>query len=139
VADQVIAAARQRGERVAVAITDHYGDPIQQDWMPGAPTAAVAVAHAVAATAASFQCPSGELATRYLGASGLLAAALSAAGGLASPVLPVPGGLPVVQGGQVVAGLGVAGRDPAVSQQIAAAVLAGRGFTAPDGQPQAAG
>src|ERR1700749_787178 len=104
--------------------------------MSGAPTAAVAVAHAVAAAAAMFQCPSGELATRYQGASDLLTVALSAAGGLASPVLPVPGGLPVMQGDQVVAGLGVAGRDPGVSQEIAAAVLAGHGLTAPDGQPQ---
>ena len=138
-ADRVIAAARQRGVQVAVAVTDHYGDPIQQDWMAGAPTAAVAVAHAVAAAAATFQCPSGELATRYPGAAGLLTAALSAAGGLASPVLPVPGGLPVTDGGRVVAGLGVAGRDPRVGQEIAAAVLAGQGRTAPDGQPPAAG
>ncbi len=138
-ADQVIAAARQRGVRVAVAVTDHYGDPIQQDWMAGAPTAAVAVAHAVAAAAAAFQCPSGELAARYPGAAGLLTAALSAAGGLASPVLPVPGGLPVEQSGRVVAGLGVAGRDPGQGQEIAAAVLAGQGLTVPDGPAPAAG
>jgi uncharacterized protein GlcG (DUF336 family) len=85
-ADRVIAAAGRRGVQVAVAVTDHYGDPVQQDWMPGAPTAAVAVAHGVAAAAATFQCPSGELASRYPGASGQLSAALAAAGGLASPV-----------------------------------------------------
>jgi uncharacterized protein GlcG (DUF336 family) len=137
-ADQVIAAAEQRGVQVAVAVTDHYGDPIQQDWMAGAPTAAVGVAHAVAASAATFQCPSGELAARYPGAAGLLTAALSAAGGLASPVLPVPGGLPVLENGRVVAGLGVAGRDPGVGQEIAAAVLAGQRPAALDGQPGAA-
>jgi uncharacterized protein GlcG (DUF336 family) len=137
--DQVIVAAQQRGVQVAVAVTDHYGDPIQQDWMSGAPTAAVAVAHAVAAAAATFQCPSGELAIRYPGASDLLTVALSAAGGLASPVLPVPGGLPVPAGDRVVAGLGVAGQDPRVGQEIAAAVLADQGLAAPDGQPRAAG
>jgi uncharacterized protein GlcG (DUF336 family) len=138
-ADRVIAAARQRGVRVAVAVTDHDGDPIQQDWMADAPTAAVAVAHAVAAAAATFQCPSGELATRYSGAGDLLTTALAAAGGLSNPVLPVPGGLPVTGGGRVVAGLGVAGRDPRVGQEIAAAVLAEPGTTSPDGPAQVAG
>ncbi len=138
-ADRVIAAARQRGVQVAVAVTDHYGDPIQQDWMPGAPTAAVAVAHGVAAAAATFQCPSGELASRYRGAGGQLAAALTAAGGLASPVLAVPGGLPVAEDGRVVAGLGVAGRDPLVCQEIAAAMLAGQELPAPGGPARSAG
>jgi uncharacterized protein GlcG (DUF336 family) len=138
-ADRVIAAAGQRGVQVAVAITDHYGDPIQQDWMSGAPTAAVAVAHGVAAAAATFQCPSHELASRYPGAGGQLAAALSAAGGLATPVLAVPGGLPVTVDGRVVAGLGVAGRDPRVGQEIAVAVLAGQRLTSPDGPAWAAG
>ena len=87
----------------------------------------------MAAAAATFQCPSGELASRYPGAGGQLAAALAAAGGLASPVLAVPGGLPVAEDGRVVAGLGVAGRDPRVCQEIAAAVLAGQELTSPDG------
>ena len=132
-ADRVIAAAGRRGVQVAVAVTDHYGDPVQQDWMPGAPTAAVAVAFGVAAAAATFQCPSGELASRYPVAGGQLAAALATVGGLASPVLAVPGGLPVAEHGRVVAGLGVAGRDPLVCQKIAAAVLAGQELTSPDG------
>ena len=132
-ADRVIAEAGRRGVQVAVAVTDHYGDPVQQDWMPGAPTAAVAVAFGVAAAAATFQCPSGELASRYPVAGGQLAAALATAGGLASPVLAVPGGLPVAEHGRVVAGLGVAGRDPLVCQKIAAAVLAGQELTSPDG------
>ncbi len=41
-------------------------------------------------------------------------------------VLAAPGGLPVEQDGRVVAGLGVAGRDPGACEQIAAAVLAAR-------------
>jgi len=135
VADQVIAEARRRGVQVAVAITDHYGEPIQQDWMTNAPTAAVAVAQAVAAAAGAFQCPSSELATRYAGAGGVLADVLSSgAGGLGYPVLPVAGGLPVVEGGRVVAGLGVAGRDPGMCAEIAAAVLAGLRRAAAGGQ-----
>jgi uncharacterized protein GlcG (DUF336 family) len=118
-ADQVMAEARRRGQRVAVAITDHRGDPIQQDWMPDAPTAAVPVAQAVAAAAGTFQCPSRELATLYPDG---VAAQLGTL--LPFQVLAAPGGLPVEQDGRVVAGLGVAGRDPAACEEIAAAVLA---------------
>ena len=121
-ADQVIADAQRRGQRVAVAITDHHGDPIQQDWMPDAPTAAVPVAQAVAAAAGTFQCPSRALAALYPdGMAGQLGAVLPV------QVLAVPGGQPVEEGGRVVAGLGVAGRDPRACDEIAAAVLAARG------------
>src|SRR5690348_17641296 len=50
-ADRAIAAARAAGLRVAVAIVDRRGGPIQQDWMDGAPTAGPFVAEAVAAAA----------------------------------------------------------------------------------------
>jgi uncharacterized protein GlcG (DUF336 family) len=120
-ADQVMAEAARRGRQVAVAITDHRGDPVQQDWMPGAPTAAVAVAQAVAAAAGTFQCPSAELAALYPDG---LAAQLGAL--VPVPVLAAPGGLPVEEDGRVVAGLGVAGRDPGVCEEIAVAVLAAR-------------
>jgi uncharacterized protein GlcG (DUF336 family) len=120
-ADRVMAEAQRRGQRVAVAIADHRGDPIQQDWMPDAPTAAVAVAQAVAAAAGAFQCRSGELAVVYPdGLAGQLGAVLP------YPILAAPGGLPVEEDGRVVAGLGVAGRDPGACEEIAAAVLAAR-------------
>ena len=54
-ADRAMALAHERGLRVAVAITDHRGDPIQLDTMDGAPTAGPFVAEAVAAAAAAFQ------------------------------------------------------------------------------------
>jgi len=117
----VMAEAQRRGQRVAVAIADHRGDPVQQDWMPGAPTAGVAVAQAVAAAAGTFQCPSAELAALYPDG---LAAQLGAL--VPFPVLAAPGGLPVEEDGRVVAGLGVAGRDPGVCEEIARAVLAAR-------------
>ncbi len=120
-ADQVMAEAGRRGRQVAVAITDHRGDPVQQDWMPGAPTAAVAVAQAVAAAAGTFQCPSAELAALYPDG---LAAQPGAV--LPFPVLAAPGGLPVEEDGRVVAGLGVAGQDPGACEEIGAAVLAAR-------------
>jgi uncharacterized protein GlcG (DUF336 family) len=133
-ADQVIAEAGRRGVRVAVAIVDHRGDPVQQDWMAGAPTAAVAVAQAVAAAAATFQCRSRDLASLYPDAAlALLAAALPVA------ILPAPGGLPVEEDGQIVAGLGVAGRDPAACEDIAATVLAARHTAQPGTGSQDAG
>ena len=60
-ADQAIAEAGRRGVRIAVAVVDGRGDPIQQDTMDGAPTAAPFVAEAVAAGAATFQRPSTEI------------------------------------------------------------------------------
>jgi uncharacterized protein GlcG (DUF336 family) len=110
-ADRVIAEADGRGVRIAVAVVDHRGDPIQQDWMDGAPTAGPYVAQAVAVSAATFQLPSAEVQPE-------LAALLpiAAAG--------VPGGLPVREDGHVVAGLGIGGAAPKLCHEIAAAVLA---------------
>lgn len=60
-ADRALAAAGARGVRVAVAVVDHRGDPIQQAYMGGAPTAAPYVAQAVAVSAATFGMPSVEV------------------------------------------------------------------------------
>jgi uncharacterized protein GlcG (DUF336 family) len=115
-ADRAMAAARARGVRVAVAIVDGRGDPIQQDTMDGAPTAAPFVAEAVAAGAASFQLPSEEIDP-----------AVTAV--LPYGVLTVPGGLPLGEGGGegegVVGGIGIGGAPAPVCREIAAEV-AGR-------------
>jgi len=116
--DAAMAAAARRGVRVAVAVVDRGGDPVQQDLMDGAPAGGVAVAQAVAGAAALFDCGSGELASRY-GPAGALAALV------VPPVLGIDGGLPVRDGGLVVAGLGVGGADPAVCQDIARTALDG--------------
>jgi uncharacterized protein GlcG (DUF336 family) len=110
-ADRAIAGAQARGVRIAVAVVDHRGDPIQQDTMDGAPTAGPFVAEGVAAAAATFQVPSDEIDLEVL------------------PVLPyrvakAPGGLPVRKGDRVVAGLGIGGPRPHLCAEIAAAVLA---------------
>ena len=110
VADRAVAQASARGTRVAVAVVDRRGEPIQQDTMDGAPTAAPFVAEAVAAGAATFQCPSAEIDP-----------ALTAV--LPYHVLTVPGGLPLRDGAFVVGGLGIAGPDASVCQEIAEAVL----------------
>jgi uncharacterized protein GlcG (DUF336 family) len=116
--DAVLHEAAQRGVRVAVAITDHYGEPIQQDWMSGAPTAAVRLALATSATAASFGIPSADVATAY-SVDGLALFAPS----LPFAILPAPGGLPVLVGERILGGVGVAGLDPRQAADIAASVL----------------
>jgi uncharacterized protein GlcG (DUF336 family) len=118
--DAVMAEAKKRGVRVAVAIVDHRGDPIQQDVMDGAATSAAFVSLATAATAATFQAPSDSLADLY--GSDAVLNQLGAA--LPFAVLASPGGIPIEEDGRVVGGLGVAGVAPTVSAGIAMAALA---------------
>jgi uncharacterized protein GlcG (DUF336 family) len=119
--DAAMDAATRRGVRVAVAVVDRGGDPVQQDLMDGAPAGGVAVAQAVAGAAALFDCGSGDLGARFGLPDGRAIAALAAL--VVPPVLGVPGGLPVRDGGQVVAGFGVGGGDPAVCADIARIAL----------------
>ncbi len=118
-ADRVMAAAAERGLLVSLAIVDRRGDPIQLDRMDGAVGASPVVAEAVAATAATFGLPSQELVSQYPGQAELdrLAAVLPYA------ILPAPGGLPIIEAGQVVAGLGIGGPPPATCAQLAADIL----------------
>ncbi len=115
--DAVMDAASRRGTAVAVAVVDTGGDPIQQDLMDGGPAGGVAIAQAVAGTAALFGCCSGDLESRFGRADAVAAVVVG------PPVLGVPGGLPVRADGRVVAGLGVGGGDPAVCQDIARTAL----------------
>jgi len=108
--DRAITEAAARGIRIAVAVVDVRGDPIQLDTMDGAPTAAPFVAEAVAAGAATFQLPSAEIDPRLTSV-------------LPYRVLAVPGGAPVREGDRVVAGVGVAGPEAGVCQEIAVTVL----------------
>ena len=117
VCDAAMSAAERQGARVAVAVVDPGGDPIQQDLMDGGPAGAVPVAQAVAGAAALFGCGSGELSARFGPAEALAALVVP-------PVLGIPGGCPVHDGGRLVAGLGVGGADPELCQDIARAALA---------------
>src|SRR4051794_34735306 len=104
-ADRVLAEATRRGVRVALAIVDRRGDPIQQDCMDGAPTAGPFVAEAVAAGAATFQVPSHEVPD-------------GVAHVLPYRIARVPGGVPLGDGG-----LGIGGVEPDLAHEIAKAVL----------------
>ena len=116
--DAAMAAAARRDVRVAVAVLDRGGDPIQQDLMDGAPVGGVAIAQAVAGAAALFDCESGGLDRRF-GRAEVVAALVTA------PVLGLPGGVPIRDAGRLVAGLGVGGADPSLCHEIACAALEG--------------
>jgi uncharacterized protein GlcG (DUF336 family) len=109
-ADAAIAEAVARDMRIAVAVVDSRGDPIQQDTMDGAPSAAPFVAEAVAAGAATFQRPSPEIDPAMIAV-------------LPYRALTVPGGVPIREGDRVVAGLGIAGPDAGVCHDLAEALL----------------
>ena len=110
-ADRASQEAAARGVRIAVAIVDVRGEPIQQDTMDGAPTAAPFVAEALAAGAAAFQLPSEEIDPGVVSV-------------LPFHVLTVPGGLPVRNGEALVGGLGIAGPDRQMCREIAEAAVA---------------
>lgn len=115
--DRVLAEATRRGLRVSVAVVDRGGDPIQQDRMDDAPAGGVEVAQATASAAARYGCPSEELLEWYGPAWPHLAALHPAR------ILAAPGGRPVLDGGRVVAGLGVGGADPARCAELARGAL----------------
>jgi len=115
--DAAMGAASRHGVRVAVAVVDRGGDPVQQDLMDGGPAGGLAVAQAVAGAAALFGCGSGELGSRFGQADAVAALVVP-------PVLGIPGGLPVRDEGHVVAGLGVGGAGPALCEDIARTTLA---------------
>jgi len=117
VCDAAMAVASRFGVRIAVAVVDRGGDPIQQDLMDGGPSGGVAIAQATAAAAALFDSDSGDLARRF-GPPDALAALVT------SPVLGIAGGLPVRDAGGLAAGLGVGGVEPEICRDIARAALA---------------
>jgi len=121
--DAAMDAAARRGVRVAVAVVDRGGDPVQQDLMDGAPAGGVAIAQAVAGAAALFDCSSGNLGARFGQPDGGADPVAALAALVVPPVLGIPGGRPVRDGGHVVAGLGVGGGDPAVCAEIARIAL----------------
>jgi uncharacterized protein GlcG (DUF336 family) len=111
--------ARRREVRVAVAIVDRRGEPIQQDLMDGGASGGVEVAQAIAAAAAVFACPSAALQERFHGAE--VMAQLTAA--LPFAILAAPGGLPVMHDGAAVGAIGVGGPGSRLCLDIAAAAL----------------
>jgi uncharacterized protein GlcG (DUF336 family) len=104
-ADRVLAS----GQPVAVVVVDRRGEVVHEAAADMAPTASTYMAEGVAAAAALFGRPSGEVAelvtaTRHV---------------LPVPVVALAGGVPLPGGGA----LGVAGPDPAACAQLAVEAL----------------
>jgi uncharacterized protein GlcG (DUF336 family) len=105
-ADRVLAT----GQSVAVVIVDRRGEVVHVAAADDAPTGATYVAEGVAAAAALFGRPSGEVADLVIAAQHVLPV----------PVVALAGGVPLPDGGA----LGVAGGAPEACAQLAAEALA---------------
>jgi glc operon protein GlcG len=114
--DAAVAAARDRGSRVVVAVVDATGELVQLRRTPGAQIASSRVAVDKARTAAIFVRPSRVLEEQV---SGGRLGALALRGGAA-----LTGGIPLTVSGEVVGAIGVSGETPDEDEQIA---LAGAG------------
>src|SRR5581483_5747505 len=121
-ADAALAAATARGVRVGMAVVDDLGRLVQQDRMDGAGLLWPDLAEALARTALSFQCPTGEIARRFGDTQLAQVQALTR-----HRLATAPGGVPIVQDGWVVGGIGVCGSgssdlDAALAQEALVAV-----------------
>jgi uncharacterized protein GlcG (DUF336 family) len=103
VADRVARA----GAPVAVAVVDRRGEVVHLVTADAAPTAAAYLAEGIAAAAALFDRPSGEIADVVAAARHVLPV----------PVVALSGGVPLSGGGAI----GVAGLDPVECEKLAAA------------------
>jgi uncharacterized protein GlcG (DUF336 family) len=119
-ADTAMTQAARHGLRIAVAIVDERGDPIQQDRMDGATATAVEMALATATTAATFGATSEEVGNHFRDPRALpmLAASLPFA------LLAIPGAVPVLENDRTVGAIGVAGAGPELCAGIAVAARA---------------
>lgn len=112
----MLAAAREEAAKygwpMCIAVVDPGGHLIALTRMDGTQTGSARVAEEKAATATGFKRPTMEFeeglksSVRYLGLSG---------------ALPLGGGIPVVIGGEIVAGIGVSGGTPQEDHQVAQA------------------
>jgi uncharacterized protein GlcG (DUF336 family) len=116
-ADRAIAEAGARQTTVAVSVVDRRGEPIQQDLMDGAPSAAVDVSQATAAVASTCACASSEL-TERLGGSAAVAQLDNV---LPFAILAVPGAVPILEHGAVIGAIGIGGPAPELCEAIAIA------------------
>lgn len=115
IAADAVKAAKTRGRPIAIAIVNREGRLIAAMRMDGVSYLNLEVAQAKALTAAALGAPTSALEQAVEGGktSLLTVPGLSAIGG----------GLPVVRGGQVVAGIGVSGGSPQEDEAAAKAAI----------------
>lgn len=108
-ADAALAAAREGGNRVSVAIVDTRGHDVLVVRDDGAAWFTAGVARAKAATSALIGIPT----TAYSGLAQAHPALADLIDGQAAQSLTtLPGGLPIVVAGEIAGGIGVSGAQP---------------------------
>jgi len=103
-------AAKKTGGALSVAVVDQTGQLVSFARSDGALPASAELARVKAETSVLFTMP-----TKDLGAASALATALS------RPTAFIGGGVPLLEGGKVVGGLGIAGGMPDQDHEIALA------------------
>ena len=110
--------ALQMGVRVAIAVVDARGDLWAMVRLDGSRWTTSEVCQGKAFASATFGRPSGELAERAN--SPVLRAVSMMQGGR---IIPAQGAVPIIQGGEVIGGIGVSGAASHEDEEIARAGL----------------
>jgi uncharacterized protein GlcG (DUF336 family) len=125
-ADAVFAYARDHGLRLAVAVLDAGGHPVQTSRMDGCNFLSPDIARGKAYGSVAWKLPSVELSTRFSAAPG--AAGMVAISG--QRIVPVQGALPIFDGARCIGAIGVSGARSNEDEDAARAALEATGLAA---------
>ncbi|HYC96976.1 heme-binding protein [Brevundimonas sp.] len=113
--DRAVAAAAERGFRMAVAIVEPSGELVAFARMDDTQYGSIFVAQRKAETAARYRQPTSAMEERTLAGRTVT---------LANPdSLPIAGGVPIVVDGRIVGAIGVSGASAAQDNEVALAAL----------------
>lgn len=116
IVDRAVAAAGERGFRMAVAVVEPSGELVAFARMDDTQYGSIFVAQRKAETAARYREATSVMETRTLAGRTVT---------LANPdTLPIAGGLPIVVDGRIVGAIGVSGASAAQDNDVALAALA---------------
>ncbi|KQY91294.1 heme-binding protein [Brevundimonas sp. Root1423] len=116
--DRAIAAAGERGFRMAVAIVEPSGELVAFARMDDTQYGSIHVAQRKATTAARYRGATSTMEERTLAGRTVTLAN--------EDVLPIAGGIPIVVDGRIVGAIGVSGASAAQDDEVARAALAPR-------------
>lgn len=119
-ADKAIQQAQAMNIRIAVAVLDEFGIPMQIDRMTGAALMSSDVALAKALTALNFRRPSSQTAENFKGSPERLAAVQDT---VHFKIFLAGGGVPIMRDGVAMGAIGVSGGTAQQDEDIATAAL----------------
>ncbi|HLY65571.1 MAG TPA: heme-binding protein [Chloroflexota bacterium] len=125
-AGSAIEHARQNNWRIAVAVLDAGGYPLQVSRMDGCNFLSPDIARGKAYAAAAWKLPSAELAGRW---QQLATAAAGMVGISGSRIVPVQGALPIFDGSRCVGAIGASGVKSDEDEACSRAGLRASGFS----------